>query len=56
MWHAAKNIEHINYFNNRVSATPTVRFLVRCHMRYAMRKNESLHVMIHAACECEFAW
>ena len=27
-------------YNNRVSATPYVRFLVRCGMRYAMRRNE----------------
>ena len=36
-------------YNNRLSATPYVQFLVCCRMRYAMRKNESLHVAIHGA-------
>ena len=48
MRYAAKN----RTYGNRVGVIPYSRFSVR----YALRKNESRHVAIHAACECEFGW
>ena len=52
MRYAAKN----RTYGNRVGVIPYSRFSVRYRTRYALRKNESRHVAIHAACECEFGW
>ena len=48
----AKNPTH----NICRSVNPYVFFSVRCRMQYVMWRNESLHVVIGAACECEFRW
>ena len=43
-------------YGNHVGVITYCRFSVFYRAQYVMRKNESRHVTIHTACECEFGW